>query len=470
MTELAPGLDDRLFPVLDTGELDCLASVGEVVEEPTGSLLYEEGRPLTYLYAVQEGTVVVTRRADGREMLLARHRPGNFTGDLNLLIGGRASATGRTETRCRLIRLSTDGLRRLMVDCPALAGRFLDSLSVRTREGDALVQQREKLASLGRMAAGLAHEINNPAAAALQSARQLARCVADWPNQSLRVARLGLSAALLNELAAFHARLQVAAASPTPLTPLERSDRVEELADWLDAHGVADAWTAAPLFVAAGLDRPRAEELSAGLPPGVMPELAQWLAAGLDMAVLVRTIEDGCGRVSGLVQAVKEYSFMDQSSLHEVDLHQGLEGTLVILGHKLRAGRYEVTRDYDPALPHLCANGGELNQVWTNLIDNALDAMSGTGRLTLRTAWEGDHLMVEVGDTGPGIAPELYGRIFEPFYTTKPVGQGTGLGLDVVRRLVVQKYGGDVRVLSRPGDTRFQVRLPAPAAPCPTGR
>jgi signal transduction histidine kinase len=242
------------------------------------------------------------------------------------------------------------------------------------------------------------------------------------------------------------------------LRALETGDREDELADWLDERGVPDSFDLASTFVAAGLDvgwLSRLGEVSGAQLGAVL----RWFWARLEIISLVDELESSAGRISTLVGAIKDYSQMDRAPYGETDVHEGLESTLVILGHKLKGG-VEVLRDYDHDLPLVPGSPGELNQVWTNLIDNAIDAMDGRGRLRLRTAREGDTVLVEVGDEGPGIPPELQKRVFEPFFTTKDVGKGTGLGLDVSYRIVVQRHHGDLRVESSPGDTRFQARLP----------
>jgi signal transduction histidine kinase len=248
-------------------------------------------------------------------------------------------------------------------------------------------------------------------------------------------------------------------AAAAPLSPLARSDRTDTVAAWLDARGVADAWDVAPALVDAGLDVPWLEGLAARVPPGALDAAMAWLAATTTANQLIELVERSSERISELVRAVKEYSYMDQAPKQEIDIHDGLENTLIMLGYKLKHG-VTVVRDYDRTLPRLCAYGGELNQVWTNLIDNAVDAMRGRGELRVRTARDNGSVLVEIGDSGAGIPPDVQPRIFEPFFTTKEVGAGTGLGLDVVWRIVVNRHHGSVRVESVPGDTRFQVRIP----------
>jgi signal transduction histidine kinase len=240
---------------------------------------------------------------------------------------------------------------------------------------------------------------------------------------------------------------------------METSDREDELGDWLDAHGVTAGWDVASVFAAGGLDLECMAQISDSVAPELLDQSLHWIGYVLETEQLMTDIEDSGNRISSLVSAAKQYSQLDRASHQWIDVHDGLKSTVVMLTHKLGKG-IQVVKDFDRTLPQIPAHPAELNQVWTNLIDNAVQAMNGEGTLTLRTARDGDRVLVEVGDTGPGIPPELRHRVFEPFFTTKPVGEGTGLGLDISYRIVVNGHGGDISVTSQPGDTRFQVRLP----------
>jgi signal transduction histidine kinase len=244
------------------------------------------------------------------------------------------------------------------------------------------------------------------------------------------------------------------------LDSLERSDLEDEVALWLEDRGVEEAWDVSPTLVAAGIDAPWLDDLEGRLPGGHAGDVLAWLASEAAGEELLREIGDASARISELVGAMKSFSYMDKTASREVDVHAGLNSTLIMLGHKLKKGDVEVVRDYEKDLPLVCGHGGELNQVWTNLIDNAIDAVDGQGRITIRTASENGRVLVEIADDGPGVPDEARGRIFEPFYTTKDVGKGTGLGLDIAHRVVVEDHKGDIRLLSEPGNTRFQVRLP----------
>jgi signal transduction histidine kinase len=267
----------------------------------------------------------------------------------------------------------------------------------------------------------------------------------------LNKAQLHVLLDLLNEA------IERSRTSPS-LSTMEAGDLEDALVARLQAAGVGDPWEVAPALVSAGVDDPWLDRVIASVGAGA-PDAVRWLALALDVESLVGEIRSSAGRISELVGAMKDYSHLDKAPLEEVDIHDGLESALVILAHKLKKG-VKIVRDFDRSLPKICARGGELNQVWTNIIHNAVDAMGGEGTLTIRTARDRDCVLVEIGDTGPGIPPELQRRIFEPFFTTKDVGHGTGLGLDISHRIVVRRHHGDIRVESRPGDTRFQVWLP----------
>jgi signal transduction histidine kinase len=307
------------------------------------------------------------------------------------------------------------------------------------------------------MAAGLAHELNNPASAALRAASDLRRaseraqsCLCPLGDELDNAAW----AILLAAEADAKARLQLA----RPLDSLTRSDKEDEIAAWLDGHSIAESWKLSASLVEAGLDTAWLESLTQSLPPASHPAAIGWIEARLNLEILLRQVENSTSRVSELVKAVKSYSHMDKAAMDEMDIHEGLESTLTMLNHKLKG--VTVQREYDRTIPRFRANGGELNQVWTNLIDNAIHAVKGTGKIQVRTIAECDHVLVEIVDNGSGIPPEAQAHMFEPFFTTKSVGTGTGLGLVISNRIVADRHGGEIEFESKPGETRFRVRLP----------
>jgi signal transduction histidine kinase len=462
---LESGLHQRLFPKLDAEEQECVLEYGEQINASAGATLFAEGEPLEYMYMVVDGEVTVTRRAGGQEIRLAVHTgAGEFTGDLMLLTGGKSNATGRATKPSRLVRVDSKTLREVIGSCPTLATTFLRALSSRVQESNALVQQCEKLAALGRLSAGLAHELNNPAAAGRRSAHQLKSRLADLSRANLALAALHLEEKHLGCLAGLLKRISERPPGGPMLDSLALSEREEELMRWIEDHGATARSEDVSALAEAGMDLADLEIGHEKLGSKAFGVVLNWLACSVGTSSLTCDVERATDRIAEVVSAVKAYSYMDQGQQQEIDLHDGLDSTLTILSHKLKKGNVQVQRDYDRTIPRFFAHGGALNQVWTNLIDNALDAMKGEGTLTLKSFQDGDRAVVEVGDTGVGIPPEIRTRIFEPFFTTKAVGQGTGLGLDVVQRVAGQ-HGGEVRVSSKPGHTRFQVTLPMRATP-----
>ena len=321
-----------------------------------------------------------------------------------------------------------------------------------------LDQAREKLASLGKLSAGLAHELNNPAAAAARAANTL-RTVFDKREQaSLEIDQENLPPEARETLRMIEAKAREMQGRVSPKNALELSDAQQELQSWLEAYGVNDGWEVAPVLAEAEVKIEHLERLAEKFTPAVMSPVLRRFGATLEISRLLTDIEHSSCRISELVKAIKEYSFMDEAPRQEVDVAKGIESTLVMLNHKLKHG-ITVVRNYDPNLPRIFSFGSELNQVWTNLIDNAADAMKGKGELRIRTMREGEDVLVEFVDSGPGIPPEIQTRIFDPFFTTKPMGEGTGLGLDTVYR-IVRKHHGNISLVSRPGNTCFRVRLP----------
>jgi signal transduction histidine kinase len=327
-----------------------------------------------------------------------------------------------------------------------------------------MVSTRERLVALGTVTAGLTHELNNPATAAARATATLQERLAGLWDELAALTDGEVAAGQLATLVRLVRQAVGRRADLAPLSPLQASDREDELGGWLEEHGVAGAWDLAPSLVAAGVDGDRLEQVAATVPAELLPHAVGVLAVACEAESLLDELAEGAGRISTLIGAAKQYTQMDRSPLQYLDVHDGLESTLTMLGHKLGEG-VEVVRDYDRSLPKLAAYAGELNQVWTNLMDNAVDAMDGHGTLTVRTRRDGDRVLVEVGDSGPGIPEPVGAHIFEPFYTTKPVGKGTGLGLDICWRIVVQRHGGELRFTSTPGDTRFQVVLPIGGPP-----
>ena len=435
-----------------------LTEHGEELRLAANEIYLREGEQADRLVIVLEGELharVEGPERDGQVYIIARRE---ISGKLPFSRMTHYYATIRAVSPSRVFWLDVKHFPELIRRFPDLLQRLVEVMSDRVREVTRVDERHDKLMALGKLSAGLAHELNNPAAAARRAAQHLGERLQTLNGLCLTLSHQTLTAKQIAFLTEFQRESAQCLTAAPALDPLAESECEEEIGDWLESRKIADGWKLAPTFVRAGLHREELEELAECLKGQALNDALQWLEASWSSQELVKEIEQSMTRISDLVRAIKEYSYMDRADLQEVDVHQGLENTLVILGHKLKRG-VTVTREYAADLPHISAYGGALNQIWTNLIVNAIDAMNGQGNLWIRTAVKPDHILVEINDDGPGIPPDIQGRIFEPFFTTKPQGEGTGLGLDTVYR-IVRKHHGEIRFQSKPGDTCFQVRLP----------
>jgi signal transduction histidine kinase len=451
-----------LFEKLTDDQLAWLCEHGHIeIREP--GFVYREGEPATCFFVLLDGEVAMLREVGGDDVEVGRTtQRGVYSGAYSAYLGDRVPQMYQQSLRAyresRFYVISAADFSGLMHEWFPMAVHLLEGLFFGSQRTQSTVAQRERLLALGALSAGLTHELNNPAAAAVRATSSLRERVAGMRHKLALIAGGAWDRSQLETLIGLQERAVEQVAKAPELSPLEASDREDALADWFDEHGIRGGYDLAPVFVQAGLDISWLDQVNALVDEGMLEGAVRWLNYTLETELLMNEIEDSTTRVSTLVGAAKQYSQMDRAPHQVLDVHELLDSTLVMLSRKI--GAVKVVKDYDRSLPDVPVYGAELNQVWTNLIDNALQAMDGEGTLTIRTSRHDDSIEIEIGDTGPGIPVENLSRIYEPFFTTKPVGQGTGLGLDISWRIVVNKHHGDLSVQSEPGDTRFRVRLP----------
>ncbi len=451
-----------VFGDLREDQLQWFASTAEDIHFETGDLAVEAGAPADRLIVVLSGELQ-GKRPTGQGVYIAG--AGTVTGMLPFSRMTQFPSRIHASAPTRIAALHKDHFDEMFRRIPDIQPRLVGLLTDRVREATRADQQREKLAALGKLSAGLAHELNNPASAVRRSTAGLREALDSLRDANFGLCREELSDEVLEHLAEIEKEVAQDMTGSPVMDALDRSDREDHITAWLEKRGVSKPWQLAPALVEAEADDGCLAKLSAQFPGKLLEFALRRMSATIEVEKILRQIESGSARISELVKAIKEYTYMDQVGEKEIDLHEGLESTLTMLHHDLKNG-INVRRDYDKSLPLICAKGSELNQVWTNLIDNAIDALeekakSGKGEITIHTARDGAFALVDIIDNGPGIPPEVRDRIFDPFFTTKPVGEGTGLGLDTVYRIVHQ-HKGDIRVNSNPGETHFQVRLPIP--------
>jgi signal transduction histidine kinase len=454
-----------LFEKLTDEQLDWLSEHGCTMRAPAGEWVLREGEPAEKFFVLLSGTISLTRRVGQDDVETTRtEQRGVYMGATQAYLRDDGvprnyMASMRALDDSEFFVLEAADFGWLMRTWFPMAIHLLEGLALGMRDRQAVVSERQRLAALGALSAGLMHELNNPAAAASRATSALRQRVAGMRHKLGMLAAGKLPAVQLDALVDLQEEVIERAAKAPALTAMQAADREDELGDWMESRGVTGSWDLAPVFAQAGLDVDCLQEIEQKVDTGLLDQAVHWLGYALETEQLMTDIEDATSRVSSLVTAAKQYSQMDRAAHQWIDVHTGLDSTLVMLTHKLGEG-VKVVKEYDRSLPQIPAHPAELNQVWTNLIDNAVQAMNGAGTLTVRTFREDDFLVVSIGDTGPGVPKELRKRVFEPFFTTKPVGEGTGLGLDISYRIVVNRHGGDIVLMSQPGNTQFLVRLP----------
>ncbi len=448
-----------LFDDLDDDQLEEWAAVARQRRFEPNEIVAEVAEPPPGLILLLEGELQALVVDGERTEPAGRQQPPTWIGAIAVLTDGELGVRMQAETAGRIALVEPDDFRRLVFAQPAVHARVMHQVAPVMSRITGMEQNRERLASLGTMAAGLAHELNNPAAAAQRAAAQMEEALETIASTVGRFVESGIERAEAEGLVALQREAIAGAEGRTALDTLDLADAEDDLSARLEALGVAEPWRVAEPLAAAGVDADWVDRIAALAGPATDAAVA-WVAASLTARGLAAELQESTQRMSALVGAVKSYAYMDRGDLVEADLHEGIETTLAVLGHQLKHTSIAVVRDYDRELPHLMVRGGELNQVWTNLLDNAIDALGEEGTIAIATSRDAGGVRVDVTDDGPGIPAEIGDRVFDSFFTTKDVGQGTGLGLATAHRIVVDRHGGTLTVESQPGHTTFRVWLP----------
>ncbi|MDT4976874.1 MAG: hypothetical protein QOG98_2632 [Pseudonocardiales bacterium] len=447
-----------IFDGLTDEQLAEFVAAGTEVRVEPGIELFHEGEHADFWWVLVDGALDLVRHVGREDTVVGRmDQPGRWAGGFRAWDEhGVYLATGRGVIEGRVLRVPAETLRERSNAWFPFAAHLIEGVYGTARRIEATARQRESLVTLGRLAAGLAHEINNPAAAATRAVSALEGACRTLLSSLTRLSQDEISARQFTALDALRREIEPGSAA---LDALARADLEQDLSQWLSRHGVEQGWTIAPPLAAAGVDLAWCERAATVLDGAALEPGLEWVASTLLTATLISEVKESTRRVSELVAAVKSHSQLDRGSMQTIDVTEGLESSLVMLGHKLREG-VTVVRDYAADVPRFEAYAGELNQAWINLIDNAVDAMCSDGTLRVSTRAADHAVVVEIADTGPGLPPDVVARAFEAFYTTKDVGKGTGLGLDIARRIVVERHGGTITIDSHPGETVLRVSIP----------
>lgn len=452
-----------LFADLSAEDLVALSKNAKEVRLSRGETLFAEGSPGQNAYVICEGELEILKEAQGRNVLLAVRKPGEMIGEMALLEEAPRMASVKARSDSLLLAIDKESLDELLKTSHAALNSMFHSVLSRLRDTQTMLRQSEKMAQLGLLTAGVAHELNNPAAAVKRGERQLSTAFSQLMDSLSRVATLGLNGQQEESFNALRSRAMQPGNGAQPLDALARSDLREDIEAWYRDRLNTDAPNeVVGGLVDLGISKDEFEALAESFTAEQLPDILSAVAYTYSVNSLLAEVGEGAKRVSEIVGALKSYAYLDQAPVQEVDVHRGIEDTLILFNHKLKEG-INVRREFAKDLPRIQAYGSELNQVWTNLIDNAIQAMNGRGELVIRSRREGDWIVVEVEDSGPGIPEEHQPKVFDAFFTTKPPGSGTGLGLHISYNIVVNKHRGDIRFSSKPGRTKFEVWLPITA-------
>ena len=445
-----------LFQGLSDDELQHLMDNAKPVTLHAGEVLMKQSDVGDSAFVVVKGVFEITKQSGQSVIKIDVRNPGDVLGEMALLSQTPRSATVTAVTDCETLCISKQVFENLLATSSTAALAVLHWVMNRLSQNDALLHQQERMAALGTLSAGLAHELNNPAAAAQRSASELNKTLIQWQTLTHEIEAQAFKDHQTEWLNNLMREATRRFESPVKVEALDKIDMVDQLQAWLEANGIASAWELAPAMVNFGWN---GESLVKLRDTTFFDLSIQWLATGCLMMGLLSEVQQTTGRISQIVRAMKSYTYLDQAPILEVDVHEGLENTLVIMQHKLKQG-VTIKREYSANLPRIEAYASELNQVWTNIIDNAVDAMNGKGEIILRTYAEDNRVVVEIVDNGPGMPENIQSRIFEPFFTTKPPGKGTGLGLHISHDIVANRHHGQLLVDSKPGETKFKAVLP----------
>jgi signal transduction histidine kinase len=452
-----------VFAELESKTVECLQHA-DWMEGETGDKVLAQGEPADAFWILLDGEIRVELSGpEGERKTLAIHRGNETFGEMPLLAGSPSRANCILGQPSHLLRLSEDGFWQLMMSCPTVRKGILANMALRLEGLQVLVMQREKLASLGTMAAGLMHELNNPGSAARRASAQLRENLIRLEQYNLRNCREGLNPAELNCMADLQQYI-LEPRKPAAMSSLDQSDAEEALTAWLEEAHVDDPWKLAPALAGIGLNADRLACVRSSVRKEMLSGILQWVEALASSVQQLGTIEESITRVTELVTAVKRYSYAEKVCRQAIDIRESLQSALIILGHKIRQKEIQIIREFAEDVPPLEFKASGLSQVWTNLIDNAIDAAPQKGHITVRTWRKDQEIFVGICDDGPGIPDEHKDHIFEPFFTSKPVGVGTGLGLSIAAKIINMHFGGDIRFETQPGRTEFIVRLPLQSA------